>query len=347
MADNSFSMTIGDRYISVGDIIKQGSQYKFNTFAFEENLVHFFHSDAEQDIDSTSQLIQKLLQDAGIRKKAVNIVIPDTYSYSQIIEMPILTEKELLSAIKYQADQFIPLPIDQVNLDIEVLYENKKTKKVSLLLVASPLSVLDKIIAVVENAGLAPTVIENEASALFRLISDINENQQSQNNEFPLILFINMGYTSTSLYLYHRQLNIVLQIHNFSLGYTIFSKDIQANLNTSEVDTKKLLETIGFSEQQTSYNIGKILSSPLSTIVEEIERFVVSSKSRFNTPIASALLLGEGSGIFSLDKKLSDSVGISVARFDMTQYCIQNNVFDFFKNAINLFIPTIGASIRS
>ena len=340
-------MTIGDKYISIGDIVKQGAQYRFNTFGFQENLVPFFHSDAPQAIDTTSQLIQKLMQDAGIRKKAVNIVIPDTYSYSQIIEMPILTEKELLSAIKYQADQFIPLPIDQVNLDIDVLYENKKTKKVSLLLVASPLSILDKVIAVVETSGLAPSVIENEGSAVFRFITDINDVQHSQNEEFPLILFINMGYSSTSFYLYNRQLNIVLQIHNFSLGYTIFLKDIQANLNTSDTDTKKLLESMGFSEQQTSYNIGKILSSPLSTIVAEIERFIVSSKSRFNAPIVSAMLLGEGSGILSLDTKLSSSIGIPVTRFDISQYCVKNNVSDFFKDSISLFIPTIGASIRS
>lgn len=347
MADTAFGMSIGERYIAVSDIVQQGSQYKFNTFGFDESPAHFFRSDASKDSDITANLIQKLVQDAGIRKKAVNIVIPDTYSYSQIIEMPILTEKELLSAIKYQADQFIPLPIDQVNIDIEVLYENNKDKKVSLLLVASPLNILDKIISVVESSGLAPNTIENEASPFFRIISNINDNYKNQHTEFPLILFINMGISSTSLYLYQRQLNIVLQIHNFSLGFNIFLKDIQANLNSSDDDTKKLLETIGFSDQQNSYNIGTILSSPLSMIVKELERFIVSAKTRFNTPIANAFLLGEGSGIFLLDKKLSSSIGISVTRFDMRPYCVQNNVFDFFKNSINLFIPTIGASIRS
>lgn len=346
MVDKSFSITIGDKYIIVGDIEKQGVQYNIHTLGFEENTVHFFRSDAQQDIVATSALIRRLTQDAGIKKKAVNVVIPDTYSYSQIIEMPILTEKELLSAIRYQADQLIPVPIDQVNLDIEVLYENKKTKKISLLVVASPLTTLDKVVAVIEASGFAPNTIENEASAVFRLISDITTSHQNQNTAYPLILFINVGYASTSLYLFHRQSNIVLQIHNFSLGYNIFFKDIQANLNTSETDTKKLLETIGFAEQQTSHNIGMILSSPLSTIVGELERFIVNAKTRFNSPIASVLLLGEGSGIFSLDKKLSSSLGVSVTRFDVRPYCMQNNVLDFFKNTINLFIPTIGASIR-
>lgn len=346
MADTSFNITIGERYIMVGDIEKQGVQYKMNTLGFEESTANFYLSSAQEDIEATSALIRKLTQDAGIKKKAVNVVIPDTYSYSQIIMMPMLTEKELLSAIKYQADQLIPVPIDQVNLDIEVLYEDKKNKKLALLVVASQLTILDKIVAVIEASGFAPNTIENEASALFRLLSDITSSHQDQNTAYPLILLINMGYSSTSLYLFHRRSNIVLQIHNFSLGYNIFCKDIQANLNTSENDTKKLLETIGFSEQQASHNINKILSSPLSTIIREIERFIVTAKAKFNAPIASVLLLGEGSDIFALESKLSSSLGVSVTRFDLRPYCIKNNVLDFFKNTINLFIPTIGASIR-
>src|SRR3989338_1652765 len=100
-----------------------------------------------------------------VEKKRLNIVIPDGFTYSQIIKMPRLKEKELLSAIRYQADQFIPMPIDETSLDLEILYEDKVSNNSLVLIIAAPQKLIDRVQNLSEQEGLYPEAIENELSA--------------------------------------------------------------------------------------------------------------------------------------------------------------------------------------
>ena len=85
--------------------------------------------------------------------------------------MPKLKEKELIAAIRYQADEFIPMAIDETNLDLEVLKEDDKTNKMLIFIVASPKKLVEKIQKTVEMADFVPTTLENELSAVARLTS--------------------------------------------------------------------------------------------------------------------------------------------------------------------------------
>ena len=116
-----------------------------------------------ENIEDEVTQIRKLIGSLKISKN-VSLIIPDALTYSQILTMPFLNEKELISAIKYQADQFIPMPIEET-IDIEVIEEitgeNKKEKSL-LLIVAAPKKVIEKVQTTAELAGLNPESVENE-----------------------------------------------------------------------------------------------------------------------------------------------------------------------------------------
>ncbi len=345
MADSYFALDVGEKYIKIADVSKSGSLLTAKTFAYDQAFANFFITEGERQAKELASTIQKLVSDGGIKKKTVNIIIPDTHSYSRIIEMPLLTEKELVSAIKYQADQFIPIPIDKVSLDIEILNTDKKNKKLFILIVASPTSVIDKVLQTVESAGLLPDSVENETSAVLRLISATTQLQLKKNNPSKLVLFINFGFTSTSLYLYDVGLDIPKDLHNFELGVDIFVRSIRANLNKNDEEIKKLLETTGFATD-SSVNLAEILSSSYNEIVAEIEKFVVSAKSKFNVTIDSCYLFGEGFKTHGICEKLTTSLGIKTSLYDLVALFQKNNVVDFFKNDLPIFAPTIGGNLR-
>lgn len=347
-----FSLDIGERYIKVADVEKKEELYVGKNFSLSENANNVYISGGEKDIELTVSLVKKLVQDAGIKKKNVNIIIPDSQSYTHILEMPTLTEKELLSAIKYQADQFIPTPIDKLGLDMEILNEDRKNKKLTILLIASPTQTIEKITNLVESVGLLPEVIENETSASLRLISDIYSLLKSKNDPAATI-FINFGFSSTSLYLVNQFklpdgsfIPLPVQIHNFALGSSIFIRDIKANFNMAESEIKKMLETIGFSDQSSAYNVVKALSSPYNEFLTEIERFIISVKNKFGVVVNKIFLFGEGAKTKFLDKKLSNSLGLEVRLLDLYPRFVKSNVIEAIKNDLSLFIPAIGGNLR-
>jgi len=140
MADLFFCLDIGENLIKVVDAKSAPNRLEVQSMGFAEGELNFFSSDVEKTNESQTSKIEKLISSLKISKKNVAIVIPDSVTYSQILEMPKLNEKELISAIKYQADQFIPMPIDETNIDLEILSENEKESKLLVLMVAAPKS---------------------------------------------------------------------------------------------------------------------------------------------------------------------------------------------------------------
>jgi len=348
MSDTAFALDLGEKYIKIADIEKKKDKYLAKSLAYSELSTNFYTTGAIIEHEKIASQLQMLIKDAGIKKKNVNIVIPDSQSYSKILEMPLLTEKELFSAIKYQADQLIPLPIEKLSLDLQILDEDKINKKLTILLVAAENSNIDKVIKIAEMSGLIPEKIENETSSTLRLISEIFLGQK---NEQSSILFINFGYRSTSLYLFNSLTSLPLEIYNYSLGFNIFIKDIQANYNLKQEDINKLLETIGFSDQESeseklsSHDLSLALSAPYKEFVSELEKFITSAKNKFNNTVNNIFIFGEGFKINSFEKKLSNSLGIEVKILDMYPHFIKSNTTDFVKNDLPLFISSIGANL--
>ncbi len=344
MAQTSFSLDIGEHFLKIADVERKADKLNALSIAYDISPVNVYVSDGVKDKEQVSTLMDKLIRDAGIKKKNVNIIIPDSHTYSQILEMPSVTEKELLSAIKYQADQFIPIPIDKVNLDIEIVAEDKQNKKLLILLVAAPLTLLEKVNEIVEGNGLVVDMIINEAAANMNMIPLLNGKSVGYR------LLINFGYSATTLYLigpspYGDKKEIIpLQIRNFNIGYDIFLKDMKANFTLSDKEIDSLLETSGFVGQEHT-DVIKIISSPYNEFVAQVQKLLQSLKAQSNIAIEKIELCGEGYKLKGFDAKLTQSLAVPTTLIDIYPIFQKNNVSDFFQKDLPLLLPSIGATI--
>src|SRR3990167_8569209 len=347
MSDSIFCVDLGEYYIKVAQVDHKKKILEIKAAAFNEIPFNPYASSAEEVFKKSEELLVKLIADASIKHQDVNIIIPDSQSYTRIFEMPLLTDKELLSAIKYQADQFIPIPIDKVSLDVHILHKDKQNNKVDILLVAAANTVIENIVQIVESASLMPVSIENEASATVRLITTILKMEKQKNRSTDECeVFINFGNSSTSLYLFSVTEQRPLQVHNFTLGRSIFYRDILSNYSLNDQQIKDLIENIGFSEDDSTYDLHQLLAAPLNEFVSEVKRFLMSTKEGASGKVRNIYLLGEGSKFAFLDKKLSSLLGQSITPLNLSEYVSKNSVSDYFKQDWPLLAPVIGGALR-
>jgi len=173
MTDSSFAIDINEKYTRIVDLTYKNGKIDLSCMGTENTIPNFFSDDTEKSIENQSEIISKLYANLKIVKKNANIIIPDSQSFSQILEFAKLNEKELLSAVRYQSDQFIPMSIEEVVLDIEIMKEDKQNKKNTILIVASPKKTVDRVEKAIEMAGLNPESLENEMSSFGRLFSEV------------------------------------------------------------------------------------------------------------------------------------------------------------------------------
>lgn len=346
MAFNQIVLDIGDTFIKLAKISIADGHIVADTLAYERIPLNVYINDSDDAANKLSALIKQMVKDAKVSARDAAIVIPDSRSYTRILEMPTLTEKELISAIRYQAEQYIPIPIDKAALDLQMLIEDKKNKKTVVLLVASAKSMIEKISGIVEHADLLPVSITNESSATFNFISHITHVKNVPPLQAPTHdLFMNLGYSSTSLALYDMAQGSPLQTHSFLVGMEIFLKEIKSNFNITDAEAEKMLSEVGLTGHAAPVPIQNVLSAAFNELSAEVSKFIISLKQKYTVPIEKLAIIGEGCHFAGLDAKLAATVGIPVVCFSPAPFVQSNQVTEYFKKDLGLFIPAIGAGL--
>ena len=191
-------------------------------------------------------------------------------------------------------------------------------------------------------AGLSPVAVENETSATLRVLNKLYENQKI-NDEMQI--YINFGESSTSLYLYNVAERIPTQVHNFAIGRGMFVRDIQGNLTLTPEQVKEAIEKVGFLPVKAPYDLPAIISAPFNEFVEEIKRFLMSSKETTTKNISKIYIFGEGSKFAGIDKKLAESLAVPVEMFNIMPYFKKNTVAEYFAHDWNVLVPAVGGCL--
>ncbi len=336
MADGYFCLDIGENLIKVADLKNSQNQLDILELGYSEGEPNFFSVEAEKIIESQSGRIGKLLNSLKIGKKNVGVVIPDSVTYSQILEMPHLNEKELISAIRYQADQFIPMPIEETNIDLEILSENEKENTLLVLMVAAPKKIIEKVKKAIELAGLIPESVENELSATARFMSTFYKDEA---------LIVNLAYSSTSLYYFSPKTGLFMQNHTFTIGYSLFAKEIQINLNT---DNKKAVDILSLydGQQKSSVSVESIILPLLKEFTVEMKRFISLINDKYHTSIKHISLMNDAFRFLYLPKYLQATLAVSTDFLSPYMNCKKSPLVETNKNILPLYIPTIGGNLR-
>ena len=341
MADDLISLNLAENIVRIAKAKNADGKIQIDLLSQQTDTPSFFDSDTKKVSDEVINLLKKTVNTLKLNKKRVNVVIPDGFTYSQLIYMPRLKEKELLSAIKYQADQFIPMPIEDTSLDLEIIYEDKTANKLLVLVVASPQKLIGRIQDLIEQVGFYPESIENELSATGRFLANFY-NPPSQEGG---TIFINFGYSSTSFYFFDHKLRLLTDSHNFSAGLAVFLREAQADINIDLAKAQNLLKKIGFLPD-TSVNFNEILQPTVDALGSELQKFINSVRSKFQiSSIGRLLMFNLATEINNIDKKIESHISIPTAIFNSLPLTIRTSAVEPYIKDLSSFISVIGGSL--
>lgn len=336
MSDNFFSIDFGEKDIKIVDLKKTGDKYEIK-YIGKINLVdNFYNSDLEKTVEEQAEEIRKMIEILGIEKKNVVVSINNNLAYHQIIEMPLLKEKELISAIRYQADQFIPMPIDEVNIDLEIIKENQQDKKILILVAAASKKIIQKIQETIEFSGFTVNSIETNLSSFSRLINFFSKEicDYYKINDLFLVDFQN----SFSTFSYFEEKDLIIKKnHSVAFGYDLFLKDIIVNLDLSKEKIFDFLKTYKI-DQDSSYPIEKIVLPIVREFALEIQRFISFKKPSIIFFSGEIINFPE---LISLVKKVIPDFRVEI--FNPAIFFKKNSLLETVFQEIPFYVSVIGA----
>lgn len=292
MKNKAFGLDIGTTSLKAVWLSVEKSGYALEAAATIPATTSNLMSDSAVDHEVIAQTIRKLIEDARITTKYVNIALPETRVYTKVIEMPALSDKELSSAIYYEAEQYISVPLETLTLEYRVLRRVQNNPKMNVLLVGAPTKLVEKYSTVLSGAGLTISSIETETLATIRALSVV---------QLPVTLVLDIGAISTSLAIVKD--GILLFTYTVAIGGAAMTRAIATGFNFSVTQAE---------EYKKTYGILPVTQPILSSIVAEIKKAVVFYAQRYREegPIAQIVLSGGSAKLPGLSAYIMQECGI-------------------------------------
>src|SRR4030043_1777073 len=164
-------------------------------------------------IDSMNELIRK----AKIKTKNATISLAGHSSVIiKRVSLPEMSEEELSESIKFEAEQYIPFDIEDVNLDFQILGPKEEPGQMDVILVAVKKDIINEYLSVVKEAGFSCQMIDVNSFSLEN-IYEINYEIEPGRN----IALVNIGASTMNM-------NILKG------GISVFTRDsaVASNLHT-------------------------------------------------------------------------------------------------------------------
>lgn len=220
-----------------------------------------------EDEKSTSAYVKNLKEflfyNNFVSKDAI-VALPQNQVFVRTIKVPIMNNKDLDNFIKYESEQYIPLPLQEVTLGYDVMKLNlSEATKMSVLLVAAKKDIVRRYISIVKKADLTPRALEPESLAMTRALGgDAGANFAE--------LIVDMGVKETLIVLAYK--GFVILTRTVPLGNEILVKSLEQKLNLARTQAQEYKNTYGLDPQKAGGKVYEALHPLFDTLISEIKK---------------------------------------------------------------------------
>lgn len=262
-------------------------------------------SESEADQHSLAESIRNLVHEAKISTPFVVASLPESQIFTRVIEMASLTDSELQSAIKYEAEQYIPVPLSEVKLDYTVLSRPKEAnsdQKMEILLVAAPTALINRYLKIINLAGLKPHALETEITAANRSLVETSEFA-------PTSLIVSIGASTSELSIVSSKK--IVFTRSVAIGGLAFTRAIAQDLGFETEQAEEYKKTYGIDQTQLEGKIAAAVRPIFDVITNEIQRALAYWSSRHQEDTVKRLVItGGGAKLPGLIPYLTDTTGL-------------------------------------
>jgi type IV pilus assembly protein PilM len=257
------------------------------------------------------EAVSELLAAERIKNREVATSVSGHSVIVKKIKLPQMTEQELEDSIQWEAEQYIPFDITDVNLDVQILGpDEQNVGQMEVLLVAAKKDMINDHMAVLMEAGLSPQVMDVDAFAIENMF-EANYGVQ----EGETVVLANIGASVTNVNILRGGVSTFTR--DISIGGSQFTEEIQKQLNVShdEAESLKLGGDLGAPSETTEavipQEVGGIIRSVSESVAIEIQRSLdFFAATAVDDKIAKVYLMGGSSKVPGLPSVVEAKLGI-------------------------------------
>lgn len=241
------------------------------------------------------------------QRKQVICNLPEEKVFNRVIQLPPMKEEELSQAVKWETEAHIPLSIDEVYLDWQIIERpNNHLDHYNVLIAAAPHFLVDSYLSFLKKGGLEPIALEPESVAVVRSLI--------KPNDFTPTIIVDIGASGTNFVIFSA--SAICFTSHIAISGQLFNQAIMENLAVDEKQANQLKIKIGLDEKEKKvYQVLEPLADNLAKQIKDYITFYHGQAAhlfRSDNVISRVLLCGGDSLLLNLPSFLSQKLNLPV-----------------------------------
>ena len=340
--DNLVGLDIGSRSLKAAEISESKRGRELKRFGITEIAHGAIEDGTINDPESVAESIRQLFKAYNIKERNVAISIGGYSVIVKKIAVQTMDEDQLQETIHFEAEQYIPFDISDVNLDFQILGDNETNpNQMNVFLVAAKKEMVNDYVNLANLAGLNPCIVDVEA---FALQNTFEANYDTAGDNVALI---DIGASKTSLNILKGNNSVFMR--DVSLGCMQINQKIISLIDCS-YDEAEQLKYGGGSDRLSDEDLKGMVSSVVADWCTEIRRALDFFYSTYpDDQIKRIILSGGGANIAEFRELLAVEASAEVETINpFRNIYVDDNRFDpdFIKQVGPQAAITAGLAIR-
>jgi type IV pilus assembly protein PilM len=303
-------LDIGSSAVKAVELKAAGTGYRVSAFGSEPVPPDSIVDGAIIDGTAVADAIRRLLNAHAFKSKDVAASLSGNAVIVKKITLPMMTDAELAESIFWEAEQYIPFDIQDVNLDYQILTAGAGVNgTMEVLLVAAKKEKIADYTGVISQAGRVAVVVDVDAFALQNAY-ELNYGAEAG----AVIVLLNAGASAININILSGDQSLFTR--DISIGGNAYTEAVQKELNlpfesAEQVKKGQPVDGVAFEDAMP------VLHAMTENVLLEIQKtFDFFKATAASDRIDRVLLSGGASRVDGFAHALGERFGAPVEAFD-------------------------------
>jgi len=261
---------------------------------------------AIMDSSSIVDVVKGLVESQKLKTKNVATSISGHSVIIRKIQLPIMTEEEMEASIQWEAEQYIPFEISEVNLDFQILGPDANDASLmNVILVAAKKDFVSDYVALFKECGLNPQVMDIDCFAVEN-VYEVNYGS----NEDEIVALIDMGASSMNVNVLRGGMSVFTR--DIQVGGSAYNEEIQKRLGLNNEDAE-IVKLGGEIADVTAASVAEVMEDATESLTQEVQRSLdFFSATSSDEKVQKVFITGGVSKVPAVKASLENRLGVSV-----------------------------------
>lgn len=254
-------------------------------------------------LSESEEVIKKLFEDLKINPKKAIVSLPEDEVISRLVRLPPLKDTEIMDALHFEAETFVPYPLDEVSIDYEIV-EKDDAGRLTIFVVAAKKKLIQGYMKLFKSLGLELLALESPAIAFRRVV-------KHGMSTVERLIVVDLGEKYTDIFNINK--GNVYFARSLSVGGESITRAISLGLNLDMASAEEYKKAYGMNPDELEGKIRVAMAPVFNSVAEEIRKaMTIFLEDSGGKKVELLALSGGGANLPGMAEDLTRVLGIEV-----------------------------------